>query len=46
MIAHALGLVATGDVPALDALVDHLRDADLLLIIDTSDFIGCASPVS
>jgi non-specific serine/threonine protein kinase len=38
-IAHALGLVATGDIPALDALVDHLREADLLLVIDNVEHV-------
>lgn len=38
-IAHALGLVAAGDTPALDALMVHLRDADLLLIIDNVEHV-------
>ncbi|CAN5343703.1 hypothetical protein BH09CHL1_BH09CHL1_18990 [soil metagenome] len=38
-IAHALGVVAVGDTPALDVLIAHLRDADLLLIVDNVEHV-------
>jgi predicted ATPase/DNA-binding CsgD family transcriptional regulator len=38
-IAHELGLVAAGDMSALDVLTGHLRDADLLLIIDNVEHV-------
>ncbi len=44
-IAHALGLVGAGDTPVLDALTAHLRDADLLLIIDNVEHVLQAASV-
>lgn len=38
-VTNALGLVAAGDTPAIDSLVDHLRDADLLLVIDNVEHV-------
>lgn len=38
-IAQSLGLVTLGDTLARDALTDHLRDAELLLIIDNVEHV-------
>lgn len=38
-VAHALGLTVAGDATALDALIDHLRDFELLLIVDNVEHV-------
>ena len=44
-ITHALGLVGVGDMPVLDILTDHLRDANLLLIVDNLEHVVKAAPL-
>ena len=44
-IAHTLGLVGAGDIPQLDSLTAHLRDAALLLIVDNLEHVLEAAPL-
>lgn len=44
-IAHALGLVGAGETPLLDSLTTHLREADLLLIVDNLEHVLEAAPL-
>jgi len=44
-IAHNLGLAEEGTRPILDTLKDHLRDRELLLILDNFEQVTEAGPV-
>jgi predicted ATPase len=44
-IAHTLGLTETGDQPLLDRLKEHLRDRQLLLVLDNFEQVLAAAPL-
>jgi predicted ATPase/class 3 adenylate cyclase len=44
-IADALGVQEVGGLPILDAVRDHLRDRELLLVVDNFEQVADAAPV-
>jgi predicted ATPase/class 3 adenylate cyclase len=44
-MAQALGVPESAEQPILDALKDHLRDKELLLLVDNFEQVADASPV-
>ncbi|MDQ1512615.1 MAG: hypothetical protein QOC59_457 [Microbacteriaceae bacterium] len=44
-IARTVGLRESGDRPLLDALEDHLRERDLLLLLDNFEQVVAAAPL-
>ncbi len=44
-IAHTLGLTETGDQPLLDRLKEHLRERQLLLVLDNFEQVLAAAPL-
>ena len=44
-VARALGVAEIPELPILDAVKDHLRDRELLLVVDNFEQVAEASPV-